>query len=461
MCKSVAEGGQRCAAHTRERLKTKATVLETAIGAGDPAKAAVARIEWESAAAEYASTDEGHAYLSDAASRADTSGDADTAAMLSTLVRKGEAIRAANRETSALLAAVKMTSAPVEGYTPAGRPSAAVVPEGDEMVAWISDKDRVTWDEYEAATGRLSLFVEKFPRDHTTPQEKTAVFTEAVATVSDPDATEAQLIKASVATNVNAYASRYWGPQFKKYADLSEEAKTLALGSLHVPGSEEPDPGFDNRQQVESRNRAFDRTQWRLMAEAGEAADAARDTFTRALLDHPNASEAVFARVAKFEGNTSVVTGHPKCPEPLLATTIRGAEKERGQVPEAGWNRARSARWENPSMALSLAAHDPDSFHRHEAFNQIMVTPMDSFAEEDRLWLAKNLKEMPSSEEGHVTLAYSLTSWAQGYGDAQERDRLGKAFVKSDNAKIRAYGRRLQGLPEEDPAEPKRSWFRG
>lgn len=64
MCKSQAEGGQRCAAHTRPRFE--------AANLGTP--------EWTKAAKEYASTREGHERLSEDAEIAELAGDEDTAA---------------------------------------------------------------------------------------------------------------------------------------------------------------------------------------------------------------------------------------------------------------------------------------------------------------------------------------------------------------------------------------------
>lgn len=95
MCKSQAEGGQRCAAHTRKKfLATPAT---------DPA--------YDDVAAEYASTPEGHRTLTDAAIEASLDGDFATEARLKAIIDRGESIRAANREAATLIGRDAETSA--------------------------------------------------------------------------------------------------------------------------------------------------------------------------------------------------------------------------------------------------------------------------------------------------------------------------------------------------------------
>lgn len=87
MCKSQADGGQRCAAHTRSKYETLTRT--------DPG--------WDAAAAEYASTPEGHDRLTEEADQAAAAGDFETEAHLRSAITRGEAMRAANKETAQII----------------------------------------------------------------------------------------------------------------------------------------------------------------------------------------------------------------------------------------------------------------------------------------------------------------------------------------------------------------------
>lgn len=87
MCKSQADGGQRCAAHTRPRFE-----------AATPGTS-----EWTKAAQEYASTREGHERLSEDADVAELIGDEDGAAALRAAIKRGDALREANAEAARLI----------------------------------------------------------------------------------------------------------------------------------------------------------------------------------------------------------------------------------------------------------------------------------------------------------------------------------------------------------------------
>ena len=89
MCKSQAEGGQRCASHTRTKY--------TATSTDDP--------NWDTVAAEYASTSEGEAHLKGEAIQAMEQGDYETAARLNTVTARGITMREANRAAAEAIAA--------------------------------------------------------------------------------------------------------------------------------------------------------------------------------------------------------------------------------------------------------------------------------------------------------------------------------------------------------------------
>lgn len=97
MCKAVPEGGQRCAAHGRDHFDSKTKALEAAKASGDVDKVADARVKWEKAAVEYASTDAGHNVMTNRGWQAEENGNDDEAAMYWSLAARGERMQEANR----------------------------------------------------------------------------------------------------------------------------------------------------------------------------------------------------------------------------------------------------------------------------------------------------------------------------------------------------------------------------
>ena len=95
MCNSEAEGGQRCAGHTRPRYEAATRVLNAASGTEAPLAAAV-EDAWVQAAAEYASTPEGRDRLNDARDEAASQGWVKAAARTRTALAKGNALRDTN-----------------------------------------------------------------------------------------------------------------------------------------------------------------------------------------------------------------------------------------------------------------------------------------------------------------------------------------------------------------------------
>lgn len=94
MCKSIAEGGQRCAAHTRPAYE--AAVRQLVAGPVD-----VAALEaLERAAADYASTGEGQTRLAEAVAKTESIGRWDEAAVLRAALAKGRLHAEAARETA-------------------------------------------------------------------------------------------------------------------------------------------------------------------------------------------------------------------------------------------------------------------------------------------------------------------------------------------------------------------------
>lgn len=109
MCRSASEGGQRCAAHTRKKFDRAERRLNTAKSVGDTARVVAALAVWEQAAAEYASTDEGHQAMTDRSRRAQSSEPPnwDDVSMYQGLAARGEQIREANKEAATLIRAAE------------------------------------------------------------------------------------------------------------------------------------------------------------------------------------------------------------------------------------------------------------------------------------------------------------------------------------------------------------------
>lgn len=96
MCKSLAEGGQRCAAHTRPVYERSVTAL---VEAGDSPTLDMLET-LEAAATEYASTSEGMERVTLDLARTEAHGKWDYAALLRAALTKGRLRAEANRETA-------------------------------------------------------------------------------------------------------------------------------------------------------------------------------------------------------------------------------------------------------------------------------------------------------------------------------------------------------------------------
>lgn len=111
MCKSQAEGGQRCAAHTRDAYRTADAALTEAQAAGDAAALAVATQRWDAAAAEYASTPTGHAELDQRRLQYQAHGHTAAASRLAAALRRGQTLREANTAAAAAIAQARTPEA--------------------------------------------------------------------------------------------------------------------------------------------------------------------------------------------------------------------------------------------------------------------------------------------------------------------------------------------------------------
>lgn len=420
MCKSLAEGGQRCASHTRTKMVKAAAAVEAAAAARDVDALGSAQAQWEEAAVEYASTNEGHDHLAAQAQAALAAGDYDTHALLNTVVQRGEAMRAANRETAALLAAVRLSQTEPDPAALPALSDRAVAPAAPAPAAGtapvLSVKDRQRWVEALADLRTACEGIDSFPvrasATPVTPEQVIAAFEDFDAVLADPTADDADLIRA-----VAAYR------EAKGSLGRTPTTKTEAVKHRDIDNGLYHDP--PNKKALQ---------RWREWVSA-HYVDVDKPQFAR-LLAHPGAGERTYRHLLAGEpGLTRAATGCSNCPLPVLNEAIRVDHTERPDSDMAvhpdGWARARDARMGpgGAAIALSLAAKDPDAWQRQEAVNHVMVTPMDDFTADDRAWLVAHLHEIPG-DANQQALARSVADWAKAYADDAERQRLRNLFTE-------------------------------
>lgn len=94
MCKSITEGGHRCAAHTRPAFQAVEARIAQAVLCGDARALDAARSDWDQVALDYAATREGKAHFTGLLSNLPDD-DHDATARYTTLLRRAEEMRAA------------------------------------------------------------------------------------------------------------------------------------------------------------------------------------------------------------------------------------------------------------------------------------------------------------------------------------------------------------------------------
>lgn len=113
MCRSVAEGGQRCASHAKNRLDVRVEAVRAlfaqardpetgVVGAIDEVALADARAQWDEAAVEYASTPAGEREFVQRLHAARSTGDVDGEAVVMSVLKRGLVMREANAQAAAV-----------------------------------------------------------------------------------------------------------------------------------------------------------------------------------------------------------------------------------------------------------------------------------------------------------------------------------------------------------------------
>jgi len=101
MCRSLKEGGQRCAAHTRPKFVAALTSLQELPTDVEPALRLDALLALEEAACQYASTEEGAVSVPEAAALAQVQGHPDRASLLLGAAERGRRQRLAHQDIAA------------------------------------------------------------------------------------------------------------------------------------------------------------------------------------------------------------------------------------------------------------------------------------------------------------------------------------------------------------------------
>lgn len=438
MCRSMAEGGQRCAAHTREKLTLKATAVEQAVkaltaGHGDPSALRTAQEEWETAAAEYASTDEGHTHLSTQAAAA---GDMDTQALLNTVIAKGEALRAANRETAALIKAVKLAGATPAAGALVRTNGSAITPPDDSLferrvVRDLSAKEREAWTKGLADLAEVAPIIDqvKMWGGHGTsqmsPDELLASLNEIDEKAADPTLDDSE------AANLVARLDRYQGINTMMPDFVRPEVERQEGEAYH--------DWQDRRHEVYS---AQDRQWYDVVHPFQKAIKPQVDR----ILAHPGAGHKTFEQAEQYIHRKAIdLTDHPNAPISYLRQTARKAPTH---MSVNAWGRLRGERLNTETgtsdngVAMVLAMHDPDSFHRNDAYAQVEVMDFDSVSKKQRGFLARNLHRLPGAPGRQAILATSLVEWSKMATDADEQTALYRLLAESKTAEVAEVGQR-------------------
>ena len=117
MCKSLAEGGQRCAAHAHQALVRAATTVQHYAVQDDRERYAEAHAAWHVAAVNYASTPTGRKAFLEQQKQAEEDGNPAQSGMLASILRQGQDLRERNAAMAAQLSLVNRLSAlPEPGF---------------------------------------------------------------------------------------------------------------------------------------------------------------------------------------------------------------------------------------------------------------------------------------------------------------------------------------------------------
>lgn len=386
MCKPLSEGGQRCAAHAKARLERKAVAMREVAertelpGPERLAAFQTAREAWEAAAVDYASTPAGRQALLERQAAADAEGGAQTSAMLSTILQRGEATRAANEQIRAALSLGKFTES---GLPDIVRTEVLAAPDenghalsASDQQAWTALLDRVHLNAEESASrgGRMSQF-------H--------------GDLKAADAT----IAAAASTD----------------RDLGRACHTLTRTREMRPAFEPPRSSCDDYGDSGMRD-------W-SMRHVTQGSEGLIDAQLQRALAHPNASGGTFHAVAPYL-SPNITYRLPNCPTVTL-TRINGKIAE--EIDADTWQ-VLSARAERSAAAATVVAlHSPNENAREDARLALSGAQWDTVPANELSYVRHHLPTVFCAENDRDTgrtVEESLTNWVRYFGDEQTQNSV-------------------------------------
>lgn len=366
MCKSLAEGGQRCAAHAKARLERRAVAMrEAAVRAADGSPANIEafhkrRADWEQAAVEYASTPAGQEVLSARQVQAFADRDEHTAAMLTTILTRGQAMREANAQIRAALALGAFTETELPAPPP---PEYRTVAE-DETGNPLNAEDQEAW---------LGLL----------------------------DAVHADMDDGKVPGPAGEKAVRILreADQAIASAASTEEQVSLAVLRLVSPYRSGADRLDSSLEQTLSRF-------WPVTREQ-----------VRRALNHPNAGYRVFAWGAGALPIDEVLQ-HPRCPG-NLALFLNPSAHDFSKFEDRTWSVLRDRAQTSPASAAFVAAHDPTEAGREDARIALAGARWDTLDQYELRAIRDGLPAAMGGAEQAAAVEASLVEWVRFFGDAE------------------------------------------
>lgn len=408
MCKSLSQGGQRCAAHTRPAFQAVEARLLHAALAGDADAMAQARTDWDAAALDYAATKEGETHFSDARRAAATTGDLDAEIRYETLLRRGRDLYESNREAGeeiarkAALAAAPDVSptlfAAIDRYSmPRGEADAYLA----DLVAlehngreWAQHPDSATF------TGAIRGF---------DARERSRL--EAYENLIDPD-------QWTVTFNDGGGAEPITD---ERYATLMREHLGQAKGAWVQ--------SFNGYHQIVTRvslHQARRALHHRVAGEATFAAaiEANDPELGEAAISHPACPPSVLARQVGLWHHREQVLANPNLLddfEPRPGPEPRAKEK----MTDAAWENARIKRNQSLELACTLARYDPNPAERLAAVMEVTAQPPQDLKKFTAKMLASDLDTLPvtDSYDGPAAMATHLGTFLAARTDLPRRER--------------------------------------
>lgn len=404
MCKSKAQGGQRCAAHTRERLMNADRALQTVALTGTPDQIHAARETWFTAASEYASTREGRDRLTGLRNQAAKNGDIHQEMLYRQVVDKGAQIRSANAEAAALIAAHNDHDVTVAAPAP-------------EPVAAATAARPAT----SVAAGQGTRLPTAPPvLDQNSPaSEATRAIDDTAHPVDTPQARAAQWLSSNIALR-----RVDWGDQ----TPLPRSHLNAVAASLSDPDSPvQPEASLAVLARVRDRIAATPEERYGpTRQEALYRLDAAMaTTMMRPDLSATGAARGLtWAHRRSNEGLRDSALLHPNTPARAVATYPAGARAGLPITSPETWAAIRARATTSPAHALLAYRHHPDAKAREQVTHDLAAARWETMSADEARVVAEFLSSptWAASRDGKVI---GSSTWKL----AAKRDSTGAAVL--------------------------------